>query len=80
MWEETAVKLTDTVEKAAEACSKTTLSGEYDVTVKLNTPKNNSGVLFRAVGNDSAKVLRYAVSAAIVAGGTILMRSLKKSR
>ena len=72
------MKILDTLEGFGEACKKTTVSKEYDVTVKLNTPNDSSRVIFRAAGNDSLKALRLAASVAIVAGGALIASKLKK--
>ena len=66
--------------KIFDTVNKTSLSGEYDVRVQFNTPDNEPRALFRAVGNDSVKVAKLAVSAAIVAAGTIVMRNLRKTK
>ena len=72
------MKILDAIEAFGEACQKTTVSGDHDVTVKLNTPNGDSRVILRTAGTDSFKVLKFAASAAIVAGGTLVMGKLKK--
>lgn len=74
------MKLLDALERLGNACKTTTVSADYDVNVKLHTQNDTPRVILRAVGNDSAKALKYAVSAAIVAGGAIIAGQLKKRK
>jgi len=74
------VSVCDKAEKMAEECKKSTVSGDYDITLRWNSPENGSKAVFRAFGRDSAKVLKYAVSAVIVAGGAMIARKLQKGK
>lgn len=71
------MKILDAIESFGEACQKTTISRDHDVTVKLNTPAGDSRVIIRTAGTDSFKILKFAASAAIVAGGTLIAGKLK---
>ena len=74
------MKILDALERVGEACKGTTVSKEYDVTVKLNTPKSEPRVILRAAGTDSVKAMKYAASAIIVASGMLIARAIKSSK
>ena len=74
------MKILDTLERIGEACKNTTLSKEYDITLKLNDGKEEPRVIFRAAGTDAYKAVKFAASVAIVAGGAIIANQLKKGR
>ena len=71
------MKILDALEAFGEACQKTTITKDHDVTVKLNTPGGDSRVILHTVGTDSFKVLKFAASAAIVAGGALMLERFK---
>ena len=55
------------------------INNEYNVNLKTQS-KSGTGVVFRAVGNNSSKALHLVASALIVAGGTLISKALKKSK
>ena len=74
------MKILDALERLGDACKGTTVSADYDVNVKLHTQNGKPRALFRAVGNDSARAMKYAVSAAIVACGAMIADRLTRGK
>ncbi len=74
------MKILETIERFGEACNGTTVDREYDVTVKLNTPKSEPRVILRAAGTNSEKAMKYAASAIIVASGMLIAKVIKSSK
>ena len=74
------MKMLDAIACFGEACRKTTVSKEYDVTVKLNSPDKEPKVIVRVAGNDSYKALRLIASTVIVAGGAMIANRLQNRK
>ena len=75
------MKILDGIVRFGKACSNITFSHSHDITDKLHSKDTEKPIfLWHSEGAFSVKILKVAVSTALVVGGYAIADSIKKAK